>query len=274
MDADERAARAASFGAVAQLYADHRPGYPDDAVAWLVGTSPGRLLELGAGTGKLTRSLLAVGHDVVASDPSSAMLDQLRISSPRAHRVVGSAEEIALPPGSVDVVVAAQAFHWFDLSRALPEIARVLRPGGVLAIVWNTADQRVPWVKKVFGLIGLGDADVGKDPVGDSELFATSDRKTVRHWQKFDREALLGFCSSQSLFATKTDAERRAILDEVGAIYDSYGRGHDGMLLPWNTYCYRARVSGLSRDGRIGPPGAEGPTDEDDLDDGLLVDFR
>ena len=288
MDADEKATRAASFGSVAQAYADHRPGYPDDAVAWLVGTEPGRVLELGAGTGKLTTSVLALGHDVVATDPSAEMLARVRTVAPRARRVVGTAEHIALPSGSVDVVVAGQAFHWFDQQRALPEIARVLRPGGVLALVWNTADQKVPWVKKVFNLIGLGDADVGRDPVEGSELFAASERKVVRHWQKFDRVSLLGFCSSQSRVSTLSETERRAILDQVGVIYDSYGRGPDGMLLPWNTYCYRSRVRGPPSE--HGPatdvdPAAvdhsersvwtdRGPVDDDDLDDGLLVDFR
>lgn len=272
MDADEKATRAASFGTVAQAYADHRPSYPGAAVAWLVGSSPGRVLELGAGTGKLTQSITALGHDVVATDPSADMLAQLRRAAPAAHRWVGRAENIALPTSSVDVVAAGQAYHWFDHERALPEIARVLRPGGVLALVWNAADQKVPWVRNVFGLIGLGDSDVGKDPVEDSDLFATSDRLVVRHWQHLDRPALLGFSASQSIFATKTDAERRELLDQVGAIYDSYGRGPDGMRLPWTAYCYRARVSGLAHDSERAADPA--PAGDDDLDDGLLVDFR
>ncbi len=272
MDADEKAMRAASFGSVAAAYAAHRPGYPDDAVEWLVGSSPGRVLELGAGTGKLTQSLVALGHDVVASDPSGAMLAELGRTVPRARRLVGSAESIALPSSSVDAVAAGQAFHWFDLDHALPEIARVLRPGGVLALAWNVGDQTVPWVKKVFSLIGVPpDSDVGKDPVADSELFAASDQRVIRHWQKLDRDALIGFCASNSIMTTKSESEQRALLDEVGDIYDSYGRGPDGMLLPWNAYCYRSRVSGLPEPSPSADPE---PTDEDDLDDGLLVDFR
>lgn len=272
MDADEKAARAASFGSVARMYAEHRPGYPDEAVSWLTGAAPVRVLELGAGTGKLTQTLVALGHDVIASDPSPQMLAMLRTNVPSAHVLVGSAESIALPTGSVEVVVAAQAFHWFDQERALPEIARVLRPGGALALVWNTADQKVPWVKKVFGLIGLGDADVSQDPVEHSELFTTSDRRVVRHWQTLDRQALVGFCASQSKVSTMSETERRQVLDQVGRIYDSYGRGPDGMLLPWNTYCYRAKVSGLTS--HSDQLDQSGPSDEDDLDDGLLVDFR
>ena len=290
MDADEKAARAASFGSIAAQYAEYRPTYPDEGVEWLVGSSPGRILELGAGTGKLTQSLVALRHDVVATDPSDGMLAELRRRIPSAHIMVGNAESIALPSGSVDVVAAGQAFHWFDLDRALPEIARVLRPGGVLALVWNIGDLKVPWVRKVFGLLGLGSDDVGKDPVEDSELFAPSRQRIVRHWQQLDREGLLGFCRSNSQVALRSASEQQALLDEVGAIYDSYGRGNDGMLLPWNSYCYRSRVSGLPRpDAPKEPPVHQDrqghsddrhrhdpnePIDEDDLDDDLLVDFR
>ena len=278
MDADEKALRAASFGSVARVYAEYRPGYPEEAVSWLLGTSPGRVLELGAGTGKLTESILALGHDVVATDPSTEMLAELRRSTPTAHTAVGNAESIALPSGSVDAVAAAQAFHWFDLDRALPEIARVLRPGGVLVMLWNVADRKVPWVNKVFRLLGMSsDSDVGEDPVADSDLFAPSERREIRHWQQLGREALLGFCSSNSMFTQLSASEQRDLLDQVGTIYDSYGRGPDGMLLPWTTYCYRSRVTGLPGD-RWNDPSADGeetgPIEDDDLDDGLLVDFR
>jgi SAM-dependent methyltransferase len=275
MDAEQKATRAASFGSIASQYAEYRPNYPDEGVEWMVGASPGRVLELGAGTGKLTQSLVALGHDVIATDASDGMLAELHRLIPQAHTMVGVAESIALPSGSVDAVAAAQSFHWFDLDRALPEIARVLRPGGVLAIVWNIGDLKVPWVRKVFGLIGLSESDdVGKDPVGDSELFAPSEQRIVRHWQKLDRDGLLGFCRSNSMVATRSESEQRALLEEVGTIYDSYGRGPDGMLLPWTTYCYRSRVSGLPRaDGTLAGDPSEA-IDEDDLDDGLLVDFR
>jgi SAM-dependent methyltransferase len=275
MDADEKAARAASFGSIAAQYAEYRPSYPDEGVEWLVGTSPGRVLELGAGTGKLTENLVRLGHDVVATDPSDGMLAELRRRIPQAHTMVGTAEAIPLPNGSVDIVAAAQAFHWFDLARALPEIARVLRPGGVLALVWNVGDLKVPWVRKVFDLIGLGGDDVGKDPVEGSELFAPSKQRIVRHWQELDRDGLLGFCRSNSMMALRPEAEQQALLAEVGAIYDSYGRGNDGMRLPWNTYCYRSHVSGLPRaEAAASTHDPAEATDEDDLDDGLLVDFR
>ncbi len=256
--------RAASFGGLAQTYADNRPGYPPEAVRWLVGTSPGRVLELGAGTGKITGALTALGHDVVATDTSGQMLHELQRRAPGTRTIVSRAESIPLPTSSVDVVVAAQAFHWFDAQAALSEIARVLRPGGVLSLVWNAADLTVPWVRKIFTLIGYLNEGVGDDPVEGSELFATSEAKVFRHWQQFHRPSLIGFVASQSRVATLAPAQRDKILGEVGALYDSYGRGHDGMLMPWRSYCYRARVTGLAEFRK--EPSA-------DPDDGLLIDF-
>ncbi len=262
-------ARAASFGEVADEYADHRPGYPDEAVRWLVGASPGRVLELGAGTGKLTAGSAGLGHEVIAVDPSAEMLGHLQRRTPAAHALVARAEHIPLATGSVDVVVAAQAFHWFDQEQALPEIARVLRPGGVLSLVWNNGDLTVPWVRKVFALMGITHTGVGDDPVEHSDLFTTSEAKVFRHWQQFHRGSLIGFVASQSRSARMTLAEREELLSTVGALYDGYGRGPDGMLMPWKTYAYRARVSGLGNYRRE----TAGAGRSDELDGGLLIDF-
>src|SRR4051812_49104988 len=126
----ERPVPGLSFGGVADAYDHGRPTYPREAAAWLVGSEFAHLLELGAGTGKLTEQLLALRHRVLATDPLEEMLRRLRARLPAVRAVVGSAERIPMRARSVDVVVAAQAFHWFDPERALPEIARVLRPGG------------------------------------------------------------------------------------------------------------------------------------------------
>jgi SAM-dependent methyltransferase len=265
MDAEALQRRAESFGDVATGYARHRPGYPADAVRWLVGTSPGRVLELGAGTGLLTKDLLPLGHEVVASEPAAPMLGQLRAAAPAAKPVQSRAEAIPLPTSSVDVVVAAQAYHWFDDTRALPEIARVLRPGGVLALAWNSGDRQVPWVRRLFDLIGEAEPD-NTDPVARSGLFAPSDAQVFRHWQKLDQDAVVGFIASTSLAATLPAGDRDRLLDDVRRLYDSYGRGPDGLLMPWRTHCYRARVSGLAAQA--------GTHDDDDYDDdALLIDF-
>jgi len=159
-DTDEWARRGSSFGAVAGTYAELRPDYPLDAVRWCVapvGRDIGtlRVLDLGAGTGKLTAMLAGLGSDVTAVEPDPAMLGELRRALPSVRALPGSAERIPLPDASVDAVLCGQAMHWFDLSRALPEIARVLVPGGTLGALWNSDDDRVPWVA------GLQDAAEG-----------------------------------------------------------------------------------------------------------------
>src|SRR3954471_2942331 len=144
----DKSARAHSFGAVAAAYDAGRPTFPADALTWILG--PGRLqiLDLGAGTGKLTQVAAALGHDVVAVDPSEEMLTVCRKLA-GVDTMVGAAESIPLAHASVDAVIVGQAFHWFDHSRALPEIARVLRPHGVLGLLWNNYDTVVPWVRRL-----------------------------------------------------------------------------------------------------------------------------
>ncbi len=265
MDADHKRARAASFGAVAAAYAGHRPDYPVEAVQWLVGGERARVLELGAGTGKLTATLSRLGHDVIASDPSSQMLAEAKRAAPGARRVVATAEEIPLPSACVDVVVAAQAFHWFDPEKALPEIARVLRPAGALALVWNQGDRMVPWVKKVYELIDVSSDDIGNNPFEDSDLFVLAEQRIFRHWQVVRRDTLTGFVGSSSQAATLAPAERDRLLADAGALYDSYGRGPDGLLMPWMTYCCRGRVTGLGT--------ARAEQAANGMDDDLLIDF-
>jgi SAM-dependent methyltransferase len=144
----DRLLHGSSFGAAAAAYAEHRPGYAEIAVRWALepvrGRRPLRVLDLGAGTGKLTETLVRLGAEVTAVEPDPGMLAELRRELPSVRSLAGSAEDIPLPDSSADAVLAGQAMHWFDLGRALPEIARVLSPGGVLAALWNVDDDRVP----------------------------------------------------------------------------------------------------------------------------------
>jgi SAM-dependent methyltransferase len=246
MDEQEWRTRARSYGPVAAAYAAHRPSYPADAVRWLVGERPARILELGAGTGKLTATLCELGHDVVATDPQPEMLAELRRGVPMARPVLAKAENIPFPSSSVDVVIAGQAFHWFDQDRALPEIARVLRPGGTVALVWNTGDARVPWVRKVNELIGH-QADVdGTDPFVHSDIFVTTERTSIKHWQPFRKDTLIGFVESTSHAAVLNASEAADLRERAGQLYDSYERGPDGLMMPWVAHCYRGRVAGLA----------------------------
>ncbi len=145
----DRSERARSFGAVAAEYAEHRPGYAAAAVGWAVAPVAGgervRLLDLAAGTGKLTAALLAHGG-VVAVEPDGDMLAELQARFPAVDAREGTAEQIPVADSAVDAVLVGQAWHWFDHDRALAEAARVLRPGGVLAVLWNREDTRVDWV--------------------------------------------------------------------------------------------------------------------------------
>src|ERR1700753_2000090 len=139
-------APATSFGGAPATYERGRPPYPPEALDWLLPPGARRVLDLGAGTGKLTRLLVARGLDVVAVEPLEGMRAELSRVLPGIEVRAGSAEHIPLPDGSVDAVLAAQAWHWVTPERATPEVARVLRPGGTLGLVWNERDDREPWV--------------------------------------------------------------------------------------------------------------------------------
>ena len=279
---DETPDRAHSFGGVAAAYERGRPTYPADAVQWMVGDQPCSVLELGAGTGKLTRVLVSLGHDVHATDPDPEMLAILEEQVPGTRTAVASAEDIPLADRSVDAVIAAQAFHWFDLDLALPEIARVLRPGGRLALVWNQRNEKIPWVRRLGALIGT--QEQLRDPAQAlifSELFGFVEEREFSHWQTVDRKTIQDLVLSRSNVAVLDAEGRAAKLAEVLAFYDDYGRGMDGMQLPYVTRCFTATVldrplgsagdAERSDSGETGDGAGKGP---DNPDDELLIDFR
>jgi SAM-dependent methyltransferase len=233
-----------SFASVADAYDRARPSYPADAVDWLVGSERARVLELGAGTGQLTERLLAAGHQVLATDPLPEMLAHLRTRLPEAHVAVGTAESIPAASRSMDVVICAQAFHWFEHEAALAEIARVLRPGGVLAVVWNFRDEAMPWVRKLGRIIGSDpEAPDLVDPLRNSETFGFVESREFSFWQSLGRPALLDLVTSRSYVAMLPEHERAELLTRVGDLYDGYGRGPDGMQLRYLTRCYRSTVT-------------------------------
>lgn len=243
-DPNERRVRATSFAGVAEAYERSRPGYPDDAVRWLVGADPLAVLDLGAGTGKLTRSLVSFGHEVTAVEPLPEMVAELRSAVPGIEVLVGGAEAIPLPTGSIDVVTVAQAFHWFDQELALREIARVLRPNGRVALVWNTRDESESWVAELSdAMVGRTGVDAGVvHPIDASGLFGPVEHAVFSHVQEVSREGLRELVLSRSHCAVLSEEERVPVLARVDDLFREYAR--DGVVrLPYLVECFRAALS-------------------------------
>jgi SAM-dependent methyltransferase len=236
MDTDEWARRGSSFGAVAADYAEHRPDYPAEAVAWCVAPTGRpvaglRVLDLGAGTGKLTALLAELGADVTAVEPDQAMLAELRRRLPSVRALHGPAEAIPLADGSVDAVLCAQSLHWFDLSRAVPEIARVLVAGGALGALWNSDDDRVEWVAGLRDVAqGAGspvlsqrDEDAtafGADQFG-TELFRPTERAEFANPQARTIDSLLDDLRTHSAVLIMTPDERDQALGRIRGYLES-----------------------------------------------------
>lgn len=242
--------RARSFGAAAAAYAKHRPGYPAAAVAWALEPASGRdLLDLGAGTGKLTESLLRLpGARVAAVEPDPAMLAQLRASHPDARASDGSAEEIPLPAASVDAVLVGQAWHWFDHAKALQEIARVLRPGGVLAALWNADDGDVEWVAGYNEAAGRGRPVPGNARGGDqAELrmdhpaFGPVEQARFTHAQRLTVEGLIDVLRTHSWALMSEPADREASFARIREYLAARPEASEGEFdLPMFTMAARA----------------------------------
>jgi SAM-dependent methyltransferase len=225
---------------VAADYERHRPDYPEEALRWAAEQlgleDHACVLDLGAGTGKLSRGLVALGFDVVAVEPGGPMLEQLRNAVPEAEAIVGPAEAIPLPDASVDSAFAAQAYHWFHRERAVPELHRVLRSNGGLALLWNWWDQRDPLQRELGELIGYA----GHEPYRDEELpgapwFEELGRTVVETTDESSPDALMGYLSTASGFLVAEPAEREESLRAVRELASRYG---DRFPLPKLTYVF------------------------------------
>jgi SAM-dependent methyltransferase len=216
---------AVGFASAAEVYERARPSYPADAVAWLVdrtGLGPARVVaDVGAGTGKLTRLLVPSGARVIAVEP----IPEMRALIAGAEALDGTAEELPLEDESVDVVTVAQAFHWFDHERALPELHRVLRPGGFLVLVWNMRDLDDPLQQALDDLLApvrrevpLQQAGAWREPLARSQLFEQGEVASFAYEQRFTSDDLCDRVSSTSFVAAMSPVERDALLARVRAL--------------------------------------------------------
>lgn len=216
------------FDREAEAYERGRPEYPPQAIAWLVERlelRPGRVvLDVGAGTGKLSRAFEPSGAAVIAAEPVAGMREILIRQSPSLRVLDATAEALPLAPASVDAVVAGQAFHWFDGPVALREFDRVLRPSGRLALIWNRRDSDQSLQRAIEAILApyrrgtpshrgeWRQAFEGEAP------FEADDELAVAFVQELDREQLLARVISTSFIAALPESERRAVEERVHAL--------------------------------------------------------
>jgi SAM-dependent methyltransferase len=257
-ETEDRRRRGASFGAAAGAYAEHRPGYAEAAVRWALDLAwsrqPVRVVDVGAGTGKLTAALVRPGAQVTAVEPDQNMLAELRRELPSVRSLPGRAEEIPLPDASVDAVLAGQSMHWFDMDRAIPEIARVLVPGGVLAGLWNVDDDRVGWVAELAGISkhkssatllrwrdGEGRSRRERLMTAGAGLFQAVEEREFGHGQARTAGSLLATIATHSHLLVMDEAERAGVLARLrDFLYARPETSGGEFILPMVTVALRA----------------------------------
>lgn len=238
------------FGRGAEAYDRGRPGYPPEAIAAL-GLEPGtRVVDVGAGTGKLTALLLATGADVVAVEPVAAMRERLSAALPQVEVLDGPAERLPLDDASADLVVAGQAFHWFATRAALAEFARVLVPEGRLGLIWNTMDERVAWIAEAVAMVDQYQGDAPRHKSGawrrafdDQPYFGPLTHREFGHAHRRPVAAALDRFGSTSFIAALAEREHAAVLAEVEAVLRRVAAPDGTVTLPYRTDVWTARRS-------------------------------
>ena len=239
--------RAESFGSAADEYERGRPSYPRSAVDWLLPADAKVAVDLGAGTGKLTRLLSTYDLDVIAVEPSDEMRRKLSDAVPPNSRcLAGRAEQIPLPDHTADVVLVAQAWHWFDNAHAVPEIARVLKLGGQLGLLWNIRDERVDWVSELSRIMheeSVPTLNSERPTVGAP--FGPIERFDVEWNATLDADALLDIVASRSYFITSPQDRQAATLAATRELLATHPqlRGSSTIAVPYVTRCSRTHLS-------------------------------
>ncbi|GEP46789.1 class I SAM-dependent methyltransferase [Microbacterium saccharophilum] len=237
-----------SFGRAAGAYEQGRPEYPSAAVTWMLAPAARdgratRVADVGAGTGKLTRALVELGAEVVAVDPDPEMLAALRGAVRGVPTFTGTAEQLPLPEASVDAVVLGQAWHWVEPVAASAEVARVLRAGGVLGLIWNIRDESVPWVARLTAIMQGSNAEkmlaAGDPPV--AAPFTGLEAQEWRWSRPMTRATLTAMVRSRSYIITAGEEERARIDRGIAELFDDIGAVGDAAVeLPYVTRAYRA----------------------------------
>jgi SAM-dependent methyltransferase len=235
--------RGLSFGPSADLYDSIRPTYPPDALRWALGPAAQTVLDLGAGTGILTRVVRGLGHEVIPVEPDEGMRAALRRTTPGVEPLDGRAEAIPAPQAGVDAVVAGQAYHWFDPEATHREVARVLRDGGVFAPVWNVRDHDVAWVRELTVIAedardhdgGVFNGEIGHD---FGPEFGPVERAHFRHQVPMTADRLVKLVASRSYYITATPEQRVEIETRVRELAATLP---ETFPLPYVTVAYRAR---------------------------------
>jgi ubiquinone/menaquinone biosynthesis C-methylase UbiE len=257
MNAPDRrihAQAAVGFGRAADAYERGRPDYPSSAVEQLARvlaiTANSCVVELGAGTGKFTVHLAATGARLIAVEPVASMRERLADRLPNMRIVDGTAEALPLPDQSVDAVMAAQAFHWFDGDRALAEIHRVLKPGGGVGLVWNVRDEHLPWVHKLTAILDRYEGDAPRyrtlkwmSAFQKGDRFTPLQTQDFPHTQQLTPHALLDRVASISFIAALPENERKGVLEEVQNLLETDPdlRGREQFEMPYRTHAYWCR---------------------------------
>jgi SAM-dependent methyltransferase len=240
------------FGREAETYERVRPTYPADAVAWLAGNlqlGSGRtVLDLAAGTGKLTRLLVPFGGTVLAAEPVNGMRRGFVAAVPEVPIFAAAAEALPVAPESLDAITVAQAFHWFDADRAFAEFACVLRPRGRVGLIWNVRDRSSDWVNDVWSIMDRvekrapwRDHEAWRDSAfGERAGFGPLHSETFRHEQSITPEGVVERIASVSHVVVLLEAERERVLDEVRAVLADHpdARGRPELRIPYRVDAY------------------------------------
>lgn len=271
-DAQIHAKAAIGFGRAADAYERGRPEYPEDAIQYISNSialfqktkSDGRALtaaDIAAGTGKFTKILAALDASVLAEitavEPVAAMRAKCEARAlPRVCVTDGTAEKLPFGDQSLDVVTVAQAFHWFDGARAVPEIHRVLRPNGLLCLIWNVRDESVPWVREMTELMEPYQGDAPRyrsakwrEAFDNSNLFSRLEPTCFRHINSGSIDVMIDRVASVSFISSLPEGERASLLDRMHQLYERVmldsGRNDGCLEMPYETHVFfTARTDG------------------------------